>query len=287
MTLICCLSPQKINKKLTGCQYGFFINVLKLNIDINISKHGVKKMSVILVVEDETHILELIRFNLQKEGFRVLEADNGYTALRITEKEKPDLIILDLMLPGIDGLEVCRHLCKNDHTAGIPVIMLSAKSEELDKVLGLEIGADDYITKPFSPRELIARIKVRLRKLSVGIGPNNAQKKEIVIGHILIKPENFEVWINGIKQVFTLKEFELLKLMATNPGKVFTRDSLLNKIWGFDYSHDTRTVDVHIRHLRLKIEPDPGNPVYIETVRGIGYRFRELVSYNESVKQAT
>lgn len=232
-------------------------------------------MPAILVVEDEAHIMELIRFNLQKEGYRVLEAAEGYTALKIVEREKPDLVLLDIMLPGMDGLEVCRHLRRNNLMAGIPVIMLSAKSEELDKVLGLEIGADDYITKPFSPRELIARVKARLRKFSAGIDAASDQKKEIIIGHIVIKPEKFEVLINGEKQVFTLKEFELLKLMAVNPGKVFTRDFLLDQLWGFEYSHDTRTVDVHIRHLRLKIEPDPGNPVYIETVRGIGYRFRE------------
>jgi two-component system alkaline phosphatase synthesis response regulator PhoP len=235
-------------------------------------------MPGILVVEDEEHILELIRFNLQKEGFQVLGAGEGYEALKIAEREKPDLIILDIMLPGISGLEICRHLRKNDATEDIPIIMISAKNEELDKVLGLEIGADDYLTKPFSPRELIARVKARLRKFTNRVSKENESKNDILLGHIVIKPEKFEVWVNGIKQEFTLKEFELLKLMVTNPGKVFTREFLLDKIWGFDYSHDTRTVDVHIRHLRLKVEPDPSNPVYIETIRGIGYKFREITS---------
>lgn len=235
-------------------------------------------MPGILVVEDEEHILELIKFNLQKDGFQVLEASEGFAALKMAEQEKPDLIILDLMLPGLSGLEVCRQLRKNDDTTGIPIIMLSAKSEELDKVLGLEMGADDYMTKPFSPRELVARVKARLRKFSAPNIPDREKQNEIVIGHMVIKPEKYEVWVNGEKQDFTLKEFELLKLMATNPGKVFTRHFLLDQIWGFDYSHDTRTVDVHIRHLRLKIEPNPANPVYIETVRGIGYKFRDIAS---------
>ncbi len=234
-------------------------------------------MPGILVVDDEIHILELIRFNLEKEGFQVKVSTEGITALKMAEIEKPDLIILDVMLPGIDGLEVCRQLRKNDKTTGIPIIMLTAKTDELDKVLGLEIGADDYMTKPFSPRELIARVKARLRKFTPAVSKWDKQS-EIVFGHITIKPDQFEVWINDRKREFTLKEYELLKLMATNPGKVFTRDFLLDQIWGFDYSHDTRTVDVHIRHLRLKVEPDPGNPVYIETIRGIGYKFRDTSS---------
>jgi len=235
-------------------------------------------MPGILVVDDETHIMELIRFNLHKEGFQVSEAGDGYAALKIAETAQPDLIILDIMLPGMDGLEVCRQLRKNDATAGIPIIMLTAKTDELDKVLGLEIGADDYMTKPFSPRELIARVKARLRKFTTKVSVEKDRKNEIVLGHITIKPEKFEVWVNGKKQEFTLKEYELLKLMASNQGKVFTREFLLDQIWGFDYSHDTRTVDVHIRHLRLKIEPDPSNPVYIETIRGIGYKFRDTAS---------
>lgn len=235
-------------------------------------------MPGILVVEDELNILELIRFNLQKDGFQVLEAYEGYAALKMAEEKKPDLIILDIMLPGLNGLEICRQLRKNDDTADIPIIMLSAKSEELDKVLGLEIGADDYMTKPFSPRELVARVKARLRKFSTKASVTNEKENEIVFGHIVIKPEKFEVLVNGEKREFTLKEFELLKLMVTNPGKVFTRHFLLDRIWGFDYSHDSRTVDVHIRHLRIKIEPNPDTPVYIETIRGIGYKFREIAS---------
>lgn len=223
----------------------------------------------ILVVDDEPHIVELVRFNLEASGFKVIEAMNGQKAIELAQSENPDLILLDLMLPGTDGLEVCRFLRQQKSTREIPIIMLTAKSEEIDKVLGLEIGADDYITKPFSPRELVARIKAVLRR-SAGSEKN---ENNIKIGNILVDIEKHEVLVEGEKQEFTPKEFDLLKLLASNPGKVFSREFLLENIWGYDYLGDTRTVDVHIRHLRQKIERDSDKPVYIETVRGIGYKF--------------
>lgn len=223
----------------------------------------------ILVVDDEPHIVELVRFNLESGGFKVLEAGDGQKAIEIAQTEKPDLILLDLMLPGIDGLEVCRILRQQKNTREIPIIMLTAKSEEIDKVVGLEMGADDYITKPFSPRELTARVKAVLRRsLSAEKSENN-----IKIGDLFMDIEKHEVLVAGEKQEFTPKEFDLLKLLASNPGKVFSREYLLENIWGYDYLGDTRTVDVHIRHLRQKIEKDSEKPVYIETVRGIGYKF--------------
>lgn len=225
----------------------------------------------ILVVDDEPHILELVRFNLEAGGFKVLEAVDGQKAIELAQTEKPDLILLDLMLPGIDGLEVCRILRQQKTTREIPIIMLTAKSEEIDKVLGLEMGADDYITKPFSPRELTARVKAVLRRSS----GSEKNENNIRIGNLVMDIEKHEVLVDGKKQEFTPKEFDLLKLLASNPGKVFSREYLLENIWGYDYLGDTRTVDVHIRHLRQKVEKDSEKPVYIETVRGIGYKFNK------------
>ncbi|AYO30368.1 MAG: two-component system, OmpR family, alkaline phosphatase synthesis response regulator PhoP [Thermoanaerobacteraceae bacterium] len=225
----------------------------------------------ILIVDDEPHILELVRFNLEAGGFKVIEAPDGQKAIELAQTENPDLILLDLMLPGTDGLEVCRILRQQKATREIPIIMLTAKSEEIDKVLGLEIGADDYITKPFSPRELTARVKAVLRR-SAG---SEKTENNIKIGNLVIDIEKHEVLVDGEKQEFTPKEFDLLKLLASNPGKVFSREYLLENIWGYDYLGDTRTVDVHIRHLRQKVEKDSDRPVYIETVRGIGYKFNK------------
>ncbi|PKM47680.1 MAG: DNA-binding response regulator [Firmicutes bacterium HGW-Firmicutes-8] len=232
-------------------------------------------MPKILVVDDERHIVELIRFNLIKEGWSIDTAFDGRTALNQAATKKPDLIVLDIMLPEVDGFEVCRLLRANRDTSSIPIIMLSAKTEELDKILGLEIGADDYMTKPFSPRELVARIKARLREKNYENKIIVRRESLIKVGHVSLDPENFEAWVNGVKNSFTLKEFELLRLLITNPGRVFTREFLLEMVWGYEYSHDTRTVDVHIRHLRQKIEDDSSNPKYIETIRGVGYRYRE------------
>lgn len=234
-------------------------------------------MPLILAVDDEDNILELLKFNLTKEGYHVIGATNGFDATGLAREEKPDLIILDVMLPEMDGYDVLRTLKANKETASIPVIMLSAKSEVLDKVVGLELGADDYITKPFSPREVVARVKVHLRRKA----PLNAQvqeeaKNEIQIGRLVIRPEKYEAVLDGTKLDLTPKEFELLHLLAANPGRVFTRDILLERIWGYDSVRETRTVDVHIRYLRQKIERNPASPEYIETVRGVGYRLREM-----------
>ncbi|HZW83729.1 MAG TPA: response regulator transcription factor [Candidatus Deferrimicrobium sp.] len=230
-------------------------------------------MARILVVDDEEYIQELLKFNLEKEGFEVVLAGNGGQALDLTQKLLPDLIVLDIMLPGMDGLEVCKLIRQNPEFSSTPVIMLTARGEELDKVLGLELGADDYLTKPFSPRELVARVKARLRRH----GGNPQNQNRIVIGNLIIDTDSFRVIADGRSLDLTPKELELLKFLASNPGKVFSRDYLLEKIWGYDFAGDTRTVDVHIRHLRQKIEVDPANPLYIETLRGVGYRFK-LVS---------
>lgn len=226
-------------------------------------------MAHILVVDDEITIRELLKFNLEKEGYKVTCAADGEEALAQMNETKFDLVLLDVMLPGVNGLEVCRKMRSDRLLAAIPVIMLTAKGEEIDKVLGLELGADDYITKPFGVRELLARIKVRLRRAS----PEH-EEEVISRGELRIELNTFTVKVRDQVIDFTPKEFELLRLLAANPGKVYTRDDLLEKIWGYEYPGDTRTVDVHIRHLRQKIEKDPANPEYIETLRGIGYRFK-------------
>ncbi|WP_407307464.1 response regulator [Desulfosporosinus sp. SB140] len=227
-------------------------------------------MATILVVDDEEPIQELLKFNLEKEGYRVRVAKDGPDALASIEKEQPDLLVLDVMLPVMDGLEVCRRLRLNPKYQQIPIIMLTAKGEEIDKVLGLELGADDYMTKPFSPRELLARIKARLRRLNI----QEDSDAMIVRRDLRIDINGFRVLIRGEETELTPKEFELLRIFAAHPGKVYSRDELLERIWGYEYHGDTRTVDVHVRHLRLKIEQDPSNPEYIETLRGIGYRFK-------------
>ncbi|WP_027364838.1 response regulator [Desulfotruncus alcoholivorax] len=235
-------------------------------------------MPRILVVDDEKNIVELLRFNLEREGLEVIAAYDGRQAIEQARNGKPDLIILDIMLPLIDGLEVCRQLNRQPETRNIPVIMLSAKGDELDKILGLEIGADDYVTKPFSPRELVARVKARLRRLQpcAEDGEPEDVGGRMVLGRLVIDQDRFEVLVDGEKQDLTPKEFELLRFMAGEPGKVFSREHLLEKIWGYDFPGDSRTVDVHIRHLRQKLEKYPGVAQYIETVRGVGYRFREV-----------
>ncbi len=232
------------------------------------------KMPLILAVDDEVNILKLLKFNLSKEGFRVIGVTNGCEAIRAALEKKPDLIILDVMLPEMDGCDILRTLKANHETTNIPVIMLSAKGEVLDRVLGLELGADDYITKPFSPREVVARVKVHLRRRALPKTVEEA-KNEVRICDLVIKPEKYEANLGGKKLELTLKEFELLHLLAANPGRIFTRDMLLERIWGYDHVRETRTVDVHIRYLRQKVEKDPANPDYIQTVRGVGYRFSE------------
>lgn len=235
-------------------------------------------MAKVLVVDDEEHIIELIRFNLEREGYQVIAARDGNAALEMARSQLPDLIVLDVMLPGQDGLTVCRILQQDEHTRQIPIIMVSARGEEVDRILGLEMGADDYLTKPFSPRELVARVKARLRRAASEGKERGARSSrgKLVRGRLVIDQDRFLVTVDGIRQDFTPKEFELLRLLASEPGKVFTREYLLEQIWGYDYTGDSRTVDVHIRHIRQKFEQLPGSPQFIETVRGVGYRFREV-----------
>ncbi|WP_010252631.1 response regulator transcription factor [Acetivibrio cellulolyticus] len=227
---------------------------------------------LIYVVEDEKHIQELIGFNLKENGYDVKCFDSGETMLSECQNMKPDLFLLDIMLPGIDGLEVCRRIKESSSLKKIPIIMLTAKNDEFDKVLGLELGAEDYITKPFSVRELIARIKVIFRRQADSVETN---PEKIKVGKITIDVARHEVYKEKQLIEMTYKEFELLKLLILNKGIVLSRELLLEKIWGFDYYGETRTVDVHIRYLRQKIEDDDNSPVYIETVRGVGYRFSD------------
>jgi len=222
----------------------------------------------ILVVDDEEHIQELIKFNLEKSGYKVICADNGIDAIKIAKEQLPQIMLLDLMLPGMDGLDVCKEIRKDSNMSNMPIIMITAKSEEIDKIIGLELGADDYITKPFSVRELVARIKAILRRSNLPL-----VEKTFNVGNLVIDFGKHEVTKSENKIDLTLKEFELLQILIKNKGRVMTRDFLLDKIWGYEYVGETRTVDVHIRHLRQKIEDDDKNPVYIQTIRGIGYRF--------------
>ncbi len=227
---------------------------------------------LIFTVEDESHIQQLIKYNLESNGYRVMTFESGEGLLKESKTTIPDLFILDIMLPGIDGLEVCRQLRQDMRTKCVPIIILTAKNEEFDKVLGLELGADDYITKPFSVRELIARVKALFRR----VNSSSYNESEIINhGNITIDCTRREVYKSGELLDMPLKEFELLKLLILNKGKVLSRDLLLEKVWGFDYYGETRTVDVHIRYLRQKIEDDDSNPIYIETIRGIGYRFND------------
>lgn len=227
---------------------------------------------LIFAVEDEVHIQQLVKYNLETNGYKVVTFGTGESLLEEITNTIPDLFILDIMLPGIDGLEVCRQLRSNARTKSVPIIMLTAKSEEFDKVLGLELGADDYLTKPFSVRELVARVKAIFRRINIS---TPAEMDNIKHGDITIDLTRHEVFKNGTLLEMPLKEFDLLKMLILNKGKVLSRELLLDKIWGFDYYGETRTVDVHIRYLRQKIEDDDSNPVYIETIRGIGYRFND------------
>ena len=221
---------------------------------------------LILVVDDEQHILELLDFNLTAAGFATALALDGERALAIANADHPSLILLDLMLPGIDGSEVCRRLKALPTTADIPIIMLSARSEDVDKIVALEMGADDYVTKPFSVPELMARIKALLRRTS-----RSAEPAVLRVGSLTVDTETYEARRNGESLHLTLKEFELLKLLAQANGKVQTRDFILDRVWGYEFYGETRTVDVHIRHLRMKLSEDAD---YIQTIRGVGYRLQ-------------
>ena len=230
-------------------------------------------MKKILIIDDEKPISDIIQFNLNKEGYETITAFDGREALKKFEEESPDLIILDLMLPELDGLEVAKEVRKTSH---IPIIMLSAKDSEFDKVIGLEIGADDYVTKPFSNRELLARVKAHLRRtenIESAVAEENASTtgSEIVIGDLEILPDAFVAQKRGEDIELTHREFELLHHLATHMGQVMTREYLLETVWGYDYFGDVRTVDVTIRRLREKIEDTPSRPEYILTRRGVGY----------------
>lgn len=232
------------------------------------------KNKKILIIEDEAHIIELLTFNLEKNNYEVLVANDGEKGLSMAYNEMPDLILLDLMLPKVEGTKVCMQL-KNDKKMGdTPIIMLTAKSEEMDKILGLEIGADDYVTKPFSVRELMARIKVILNRYDITKTVDEDQDI-LDLGQVVIDLNKREVLANDDPVQLTYKEFELLYLLAKNPGKVLSRDHLLNEIWGYEYYGNTRTVDVHIRHIRSKISKALTEDFdRIETIRGVGYKMK-------------
>ncbi|AEM73508.1 response regulator transcription factor [Caldicellulosiruptor acetigenus] len=229
-------------------------------------------MKSILIVDDEQHILELLKFNLRKEGYNTFEADSGVLALEILKHNKVDLVILDIMMSDKDGYEVLKEIRFNRDTKNLPVILLSAKSEEIDKILGLELGADDYITKPFSVKELVVRVKALLRRVE-SLKPEVEDK--VKFGDVEVDFSKRTVKKNNQDVSLSFKEFELLKLLIENKGRVLDRDFILQRVWGYEFDGDTRTVDVHIRFLRRKLEDDEKNPRYIETVRGVGYRFNE------------
>lgn len=230
----------------------------------------------ILVVDDEQSIVTLLKYNLEQAGFEVITAMDGEEGKRLAESESPDIIVLDLMLPQLDGMEVCKQLrLKSIMT---PILMLTAKDDELDKILGLELGADDYMVKPFSPREVIARVKAILRRTQVQSEKSDESIKDgeqIAIGSLRIYPEKYEAHFKDNLLELTLKEFELLLYLAQNKGRVLTRDQLLSSVWNYDFAGDTRIVDVHISHLREKIEIETKKPTYIKTIRGLGYKLEE------------
>ncbi|MFC5675940.1 response regulator transcription factor [Aeromicrobium endophyticum] len=224
-------------------------------------------MTKVLVVEDETSYSEALSYVLRKEGFDVAIAETGPDALTEFDRGGADIVLLDLMLPGLSGTEVCRTIRQ---TSSVPIIMVSAKDTEVDKVVGLELGADDYVTKPYSPRELVARIRAVLRR---GAGDEIDDSASLEAGRVRMDVDRHLVTIDGSETKFPLKEFELLEYFLRNPGRVLTRGQLIDRVWGADYVGDTKTLDVHVKRLRAKIEPDPTNPVTLTTVRGLGYKY--------------
>jgi DNA-binding response OmpR family regulator len=228
---------------------------------------GKDVMPTVLIVDDEPIVREVVADYLRKDGFRVESAADGPEALSRFATARPDLVLLDLMLPGIDGLEVCRRIRT---TSNVPIIMVTAKSEETDTIIGLGVGADDYIAKPFSPRELVARVKAVLRRAAT---PPPAEGDPLRFGSLTIRPDRRQVEIAGNAVDLTAREFDLLEFLVRHPGQVFTRDELLDKVWDWSYASDGGTVTVHIRRLRQKIEADPERPRYVKTVWGVGYKF--------------
>lgn len=237
-----------------------------------------QERSTVLVVEDEESFVEALLVGLPREGFRVQVARDGASALAVFDAVQPDLVLLDLMLPKLSGIDVCRELrAKSD----VPIIMVTAKSAEIDVVVGLEVGADDYVTKPYRMRELVARMRAVLRRrandataagASIGAG-RDATGEEIVVGDVSLDPDRYEVVVRGEPVALPLKEFELLHLLLDNAGRVLTRETLIDRIWGHDYVGDTKTLDVHVKRLRAKVEHDPSHPIRIVTIRGLGYKF--------------
>jgi DNA-binding response OmpR family regulator len=222
----------------------------------------------VLVVEDDSTLASALRYNLERSGYTCLLAGDGARALELAKRERPDLVLLDLMLPGIDGIEVCRRL-RSDST--VPIIMLTARAEEVDRVVGLEMGADDYVTKPFSMRELLARVRASLRRASMK--PDGLDAKPIDFANVQIDPGKREVRRDGVALALKPKEYELLLFLARNPHHVFSRDQLLEQVWGYDFAGGSRTVDVHIHWLREKIEAESARPIHLRTSRGAGYLF--------------
>ncbi|TQR19815.1 response regulator transcription factor [Psychrobacillus vulpis] len=234
-------------------------------------------MRKVLVVDDESSIVTLLKYNLEEAGFGVITASDGLEGLNLALNEQPDVIVLDWMLPHMDGMEICKELrLKKIQT---PIIMLTAKDEEFDKVLGLELGADDYMTKPFSPREVTARVKAMIRRSGMSSETQNTEQKpteeQYTFGPLQVFPERFEVLLSNEQIEFTPKEFELLVYLIENKNRVLTRDQLLSAVWNYDFAGDTRIVDVHISHLRDKIEVNSRKPIFIKTIRGLGYKFEE------------
>ncbi len=225
----------------------------------------------ILIVDDEKPIAEILQYNLKKEGFQVVVAYDGEEALRLVESEKPELIILDIMLPIKDGFAVCREIRSR---LDVPIIMLTAKDMEMDKVFGLEVGADDYVTKPFSAREIVARVRALLRRTQVKEPRSNLQASLIHYGSLSLDQNEVQAYKEGVPIDLTKREFSLLLYLVIRPNHVFERSQLLDKVWGYDYIGDERTVDVTVRRLREKIESDPAKPEYIHTKRGVGYYFK-------------
>lgn len=226
--------------------------------------------ATVLVVEDEDSFVEALTIGLKREGFRVQVARDGAEALDVFDAVKPDLVLLDVMLPKVSGIDVCRELRRR---SSVPIIMVTAKGSEIDTVVGLEVGADDYVTKPYRLRELVARMRAVLRRRSADTSAVVADGEVLEVGDVALDPERHEVVIRGESVALPLKEFELLELLLANAGRVLPRDTLIDRVWGTDYVGDTKTLDVHVKRLRAKVEPDPATPSRIVTIRGLGYKY--------------